>query len=328
MGHSKSSIFQFYINPQIKCDVMAAFLEQSPDKPLMKALGSMGLTCDPQAPKGLTEEESRKISSHPTIARLRQKRDEVSVKIRAIDQGHESSTNVGDPRESLLDKRDALNRELHRRKKQLRDRAEKAAREKYFRENDTRELEKELNPSRDDPAEEHKLAIPAHRLRERAQIAEMLSKPFGDLAEPEQLDQRLDFIRCLMKLCSRREARRQITVRSTIEKADVEQEESDSRDKEDPALFSLKCDPRQCLFCIGDAKLPFFQRVFCFCRPSKMIEHAESHHLHKYELGAKIACPHPICQEDGLVLEGKLHFFNHAQVIHGIKHRKPKPAIV
>ncbi|KAL9068183.1 MAG: hypothetical protein Q9157_006584 [Trypethelium eluteriae] len=320
MGHANSNIFQFYINPKVKCDVQAAFLEEPSDKTLMRVLGSMALTYDPYAPRGLSEEDACRISKHPTIAKLRRNRDDMTTKIR--DLLHAPSPTVSENAIEQLDKRrKELNARLRRKKKQLRDRAERVAREVYFRENDTRELDGELDTARL-PDSEGEPQRPDYQLQERAHIAELLCRPYGDLSESDQVQHRLELVRALTKLCSRRETRRRNAVRyASGNEASPKQEDPD-----EPASFPLRCDTRQCLFCLGDERLPVRQRRFRWCRPAKMMDHVEGH-LKQYTLNARIYCPHPICKADGWALDGVLHFHRHAHTVHGIKHRLPKPLL-
>jgi len=56
--------------------------------------------------------------------------------------------------------------------------------------------------------------------------------------------------------------------------------------------------------------------------PAKMMDHVESH-LRK-EPAEIIACRHPVCMAEGLVLNNVMHFKNHVQLVHGITLRKPK----
>jgi len=317
MGHAYSGIFQFYINPRIKCDVQAAFLEEPSDKALMKVMGGMSLTSDPNAPKGLSKEESRAIANHPKIVELRQRRDALTAKIRKI--RNNSGPFADAKEESLIQQREEAEAALRRRKKRLRDRAEANSRKMYFLNNDTKELEEQCEDPSLYELSDGQATTATYQLEERARIAEILCSPYGDLTEPENLDQRIDLIRNLTKLCSRREARRRNTrPYSPVEVIAKEEDVAISHS------FPLDCDPRQCLFCIGDERLPYQQRLFCWSRPAKMMDHIEDKHLQLFAPDSKIPCPHPKCKEGHVALNGVLHFKNHAQTVHQIKLRLPK----
>lgn len=312
MGHSYSGVFQFYINPRVKCDVQAAYLDEPSDKALMKVLGSMSLTRDPLAPTKPTPEDARAIQQHPRVVKLRQRRDDLTTKIKQVRRRAGPCT---DAEKELIQQKREAEAALRRKKKSLRDQAEKKARERYFMENDTRELEEESDFLDDD--DEGKSTNIPYQLEERACIADMLCRPHGDLTEPGNLDQRIEFIRALTKLGFRREARRRGTV--PFSEAVVKQ-----NDTVELSLLPLECDPRQCLFCIGDTRLPLSQRMFCWSRPAKMMDHTEDHHLKQLALDAQIPCPHPTCQKTEVLLDGVLHLKNHALGVHKIKLRLPK----
>jgi hypothetical protein len=129
----------------------------------------------------------------------------------------------------------------------------------------------------------------------------MLCRPHGDLTELGNLDQRIQFIRALTKLCSRREAQRLGTV--PFSEAVLKQKET-----VELSLLPLEYDSRQCLFCVGDERLPLSQRMFCWSRPAKMMDHIEDHHLKRLASDAQIPCPHPTCRKMGVMLDGVLHF--------------------
>ena len=56
-----------------------------------------------------------------------------------------------------------------------------------------------------------------------------------------------------------------------------------------------------------------------FSRPANMMDHVESH-LRK-EPAETIACHHPVCKAEGLVLNSVMHFKNHVARVHEISLR-------
>lgn len=313
MGHSYSEIFQFYINPNVKCDVQAAFLDEPSDSALMKLLGNMSLTRDPLAPTRLGPDDARAIETHPSIARLRLRRDEMTKRLREL--RHEPKDRVGEI-EELAALRKNAEKALRQKKKQLRDRRMKKIRERYFKENDTKELEEEGDLLLEGEAEvepEH-----VYALEERANIANLLRKAPVDLSKPEALDQRIELVQNLKDLCGRREVRRRGAASNPSA--------LDPRDQDKNVAFSLPivCKARQCLFCIGDEALSLSQRTFCWSRPAKMMDHVEQVHLNLVGVETEIICPHPSCRERKVTLNGVLHFKAHALQVHKIKLRVPK----
>lgn len=314
MGHSHSGIFQFYINPNVKCDVQAAFLDEPSDDVLVKMLGNMSLTRDPLAPTKLGPHDARAIEEHPTIARLRLRRDAFTDTLKRLRRGFERCVDEGEEVEKLVNLRKDAEAALRRKKKQLHDRMLKKARKRYFMENDTRELEEEDDQLLEDEAKTKPGIV--YALEERARIANSLCSPVVDLDEPGALDRRIELIRDMKELCGRREVRR----RDTAPNPALPQ----TKKEEDVAFAPLVCDAHQCLFCIGDEPMPLSQRMFCYSRPAKMMDHIEKDHLDQFEAEAKIPCPHPTCRKYQVVLDGVLHFKAHALRVHKITLRLPK----
>jgi hypothetical protein len=318
MGHSYSGIFQFYINPNVKCDVQAAFLEEPSDKVLMKLLGSMSLTRDPLAPTRLEPDDARAIAQHPTVVELRQRRDAWTQKIK----DHQQQFELGDGAEKelglLIDSRKAAEADLRRKKKLLRDRQTKRNRERYFAENDTRELEEENDLLLESEDENEPTMV--YELEERASIVALLCRPTVGLDEPGALERRIQLVQYMTKLCGRREARRRRTA------PNLALPQAESGDKNVILSTPLECDARQCLFCIGDEALSVSQRTFCWSRPAKMMDHIEKFHLNLLELDSRILCPHPECRNKKVVLDCVTHLKRHALEVHKVTLRLPKVA--
>ncbi|KAL5408048.1 hypothetical protein PMIN04_011537 [Paraphaeosphaeria minitans] len=309
MGHSRSKIFQSYINQDVEFDVHAAYLDEPSDTAVIKAMGNMSLTRDPLAPTTLSPEDALAIERHTTVAKLRQQRDTLTKRIRKVRRD-------GGPCEVLYELREKTRAKLLRKRKKLQDHRKKKARDRHFWENDTRELDREGDLSFEDE-EEAKPAATTYALEERACIASMLCRPPRNLHEPGALEQRCELIRTMTKLCRRRELRRR-PIASEPAASQTMQEDSLT------TSFPLVCDRRQCLFCIGDESLPLVQRMFCYSRVAKMMDHVEDEHLRRFAPDATITCPHPACRKEGVPLDGVLHFKRHANDDHGIKLRLPK----
>lgn len=109
--------------------------------------------------------------------------------------------------------------------------------------------------------------------------------------------------------------RRQETRRRRKPKSQVKQEESDtpSEDPEDDMidspedtvkdLFSLVCKKSQCIFCLGDERKPYLERMFEYSRRSKMMDEVDKH-LRKFAPNDKVQYPHPMCKSAAMVLPG------------------------
>src|SRR2546421_12387818 len=94
-----------------------------------------------------------------------------------------------------------------------------------------------------------------------------------------------------------------------------------SEDAPELEVFPIECQSSQCLFCMGNEALPYFQRIFRWSRPTKMRYHVENVHIKFIRPYVRVSCPHPTCKTEGVVLEHLEHFKNHAQRVHKIKLR-------
>jgi hypothetical protein len=115
---------------------------------------------------------------------------------------------------------------------------------------------------------------------------------------------RLNALRNMISLCSRREAPRQIS-------ESIHEETS----HESPDIFSMSCPGTQCLFCLGTASLCDLARVFCFSRRDALQRHVLEH-LRTRDWSQNSECPHPVCEAE---LESDMHFKNHALIVHNIR---------
>ncbi|KAI4191972.1 MAG: hypothetical protein LQ350_008714 [Teloschistes chrysophthalmus] len=97
-------------------------------------------------------------------------------------------------------------------------------------------------------------------------------------------------------------------------------QESETRLESD---FPMMCEPTQCLFCLGDPRLPYLQRIHGYAKPNKMMDEVEKH-LRKYAPQDILPCPHPQCQAVELTLPNTVTFKNHAAKEHRIFLRAPK----
>ncbi|PMD60550.1 uncharacterized protein K444DRAFT_528197, partial [Hyaloscypha bicolor E] len=82
--------------------------------------------------------------------------------------------------------------------------------------------------------------------------------------------------------------------------------------------FPVVCQKTQCIFCIGNERLPYEQRTRTFNRVSHMWDHVENVHLSKVPAEQRIICYHPVCKAQGLVLDHVMHFKNHVARVHKI----------
>lgn len=116
MGHSHSGIFQFYLNQKVKCDVQAAFLGVPSQDTLLRTVGHMSYTMDPNAPTELTEEDKARVSNHPKVAQNKQKLATLEGRITNLRRRRHTTEELAD----LYAERTRLDADLNRRKTRMR----------------------------------------------------------------------------------------------------------------------------------------------------------------------------------------------------------------
>ncbi|KAI9717340.1 MAG: hypothetical protein M1828_007228 [Chrysothrix sp. TS-e1954] len=285
MGHRNARTFEFYRNQRVKCDVQAAFLGQPSETTLMKALGQMSLTVNPDAPTELTLEQKKTLMDNPTISKLRRKRDEIKMAAEAVS---------GEQQSDLWKKKCLAETNLQAAKVRLRANALQRAREQFFRNADTHDIDTQFGATAENT--EHHAPLPAlkYQTKERARMVRLLAQPEEGLSDERRLTRRIDFVRSMMELCDRKEAR----CRPTDPIAPKYEEEPPS-----PSI-PKRIDRRQCLFCLCDKRKSYERRERKYARPAKMMDHVEKDHLKGLDTRTAIACPHPLCRSDGVVLQG------------------------
>jgi hypothetical protein len=160
-----------------------------------------------------------------------------------------------------------------------------------------------------------------HQLPEWSRLQEVMCDFRKDLSPLEIVRCRIYAVDFSVALCSRQEIPRRLDTRPQSLSTEGSSEDSLTEDSStkssgtspEPDPVPLICEKTQCIFCIGKPG------VSTFSRPAKMMDHVESH-LHK-ERVETIACRHPVCKAEGLVLDNLMHFKNHVQRVHGISLR-------
>jgi len=73
------------------------------------------------------------------------------------------------------------------------------------------------------------------------------------------------------------------------------------------------CKATQCIFYLGEEGLPAAERLRAFASHGDLKKYFHRKHLRYHPDGQPIACPYPRCD---VTLTGKMHFQNHAEVVH------------
>ncbi|KAH6666137.1 hypothetical protein B0J14DRAFT_643409 [Halenospora varia] len=197
--------------------------------------------------------------------------------------------------------RDSLSVEARRVK--LRRGEVKKSRDEFFDTIDTDEIDKQLDLSLLDLEEKHwKPKAVEHILPERKRVAELICERPADSTKEAALEHRILTIEALVALCRVREAQPQQT-RAYDRTWGIMDE--DTATLVEPNPLGMIYSSKQCPFCFKE-----------FCRPCKMREHAENQHLKLYKVDELIPCPNPVCDKEGVILNGHEHFKNHAATVH------------
>ena len=92
----------------------------------------------------------------------------------------------------------------------------------------------------------------------------------------------------------------------------MKESEEDAKEK-----FPMVCWPTQCLFCLGDERLPYLHRVFEYAKPNRMMNEVGKH-LERFAPEDQVPYPHPQCKAAGLVLPTVMDPKNHTATVHKI----------
>ena len=321
MGHSNSQIHdRYYQNQILAADIVSAFLDTPSDEALMKLMGHMSLTRDPQAPSKPTPAQCDQVRNDPEVKESRKSVEELTKALRErygpITKARKQSK--GNPGLiSALKARDRKKRDhdcLYKRKLAM---LFETSREHYFATLGATCLENQHlgRPEPEGPA------VLGFRFSERADLVKLLfPAPRSQPASyEEQIRDSSQIIRLYAALCERRETPR---LRQQTESYIVEE----SRDIKpcfldtDPDIYPMKCPGTQCLFCLGDSSLTASIRTRCFSKPYTLTRHVHKQHLNHIPTKQSFLCPHPSCAIDGVILENSDHFKAHALHEHNIVH--------
>jgi Protein of unknown function (DUF3435) len=301
-----------YLNEKVRFDVQSAFLDRPSMDGLTKAFTHMSLTCDPRAPKHVPQEVMDALPPDPAIIELETARWElyeaIRIEYRFIKRAR--GTDIGNAYQKLAAK-------VASAKKKRYEDIKKQYRQDYHDRIHDEEMERHLQGIATD---EYVEPVVQHQLPERTQVQEVMCDFSEDLTTEDIVRRRIRAIDRMVALCSRREAP-QSRQRLPTFRQDPIKEESPEPELPDPELFPLVCAKTQCPICIGDERLTYSSRTFCYKRPSHMMDHVERAHLHKMPPGQQIRCHHPVCKSEGLDFNSVMQFKNHVAIVHKISLR-------
>jgi hypothetical protein len=331
MGHSSETYERYYTPTHIARDFQTIYFGTPSQEDLIQSVAKMGLSRDRRAPVELDDGQEEEVRNHPLLVELRKERD--TYKHELYGQGFRpllqaQGTSLYTDYEATIRKIDSTTEKLRR------ERLKEAI--KTFHDSiDAIEIEKHLSGK---PATEVlTLLTPDFELRERATIANMLSKPFkNDRA-------RVRHIYTLAQLCRLQETPRP---NARKRKADcVEDMMSSSKiggSLLKPTVLDIrfeKCSPTTsggegvvddqsyhlyptilphpvCLLCIGRGELSYERRMRHVPRKDVLKKHIVVH-FKDPQYQREFECRHPSCSKK---LNGMGHFMRHALDVHGVCH--------
>ncbi|KAL2847243.1 hypothetical protein BJY01DRAFT_212753 [Aspergillus pseudoustus] len=319
MGHMYASTIQKYMNPRVQTHVQAAVLGIPSEDAMMSALSHQSRYIDPRAPahwNDLSPKERGSISKHPDIIRLEEIRDQLSIDVRELygTMKRAEGTELGNLKRKADD-------DLRCAKAKLKKMTFNAARDHFFDTIDTKEINKQLDPSYvADGADVYRAAqAVVHTLEERRHVAELMAAQTNNFSEEQALQHRMSLLKALINLGRAKNipSERQATNEkgadeqgfdtSTLEALQPVQE--DYRSSPEPRSGPVVLTNKHCLFCVFSPR-----HQCCFATPRKAREHFEKH-LRALGRNVPIKCPDEFCQ---LVLQGENKLKLHAQMVHKV----------
>lgn len=145
----------------------------------------------------------------------------------------------------------------------------------------------------------------------------------------ENRSRRIKAIKNLTRLCALRETRHYYATHqrglfpntnngeSFSLEGDLLEDEPLEGEPERLGCISLKCEALQSIFCLGERSLGNRQNTYLFSRLDSLQRYVKTH-ISGLTEDDKVYCPHPVCREGNLSLNGISHFRNHTAIVHNI----------
>lgn len=306
-----------YLNQRVGFNTQDAYLERDPSADgLTKAFSHMSIRCNPEVPRDIPKAELAKLPPDPEVEQLTREVKQTASQLRQQYGFIKSAPKLA--RTKYLQ----IRSDLRNTEKAFRDDMTKAYQEAYRRRMYNEELEKQLNGM---AIEENVEPAVEHQLSERTHLQSILCDFNTDMNPEDITARKIRAIDSMVRLAACREARRPRSVPSHEASKECSPEVADA--EQAPKLepfedFPLLLEKTQCIYCVGDAQLPYAARIRKFKRVSHMMDHVENVHLRHEKGKAKFVCRHPECRHLGDFLTSLDHFKNHVQTVHGIRLRK------
>ena len=317
-----------YQNRRVGFNTQDAFLERDPSADgLTRAFTHMSIRCNPEVPRTIPKAELAELPPDPEAVNLLNQ-----VKAMACDMRRQYGFIKSAPRETR-EKYQQLRRDLRNTEKAFRDDMTKVYQEAYRRRIHNEELQRQLGRLAIKPQLEPESKVEPvvqHQLEERTRLQTILSDFRQDLDLNCLTDRKIRAVDLMILLASRCELRSPARSPSPFIQKCETSVRGDSPDLDASALdvnievIPIKLGKTQCIYCIGEERLPYNRRIRSFKRASHMMDHVEKVHLKYERKEGKLVCPHPQCEHLGDFLTSLDHFKNHVQRAHGVKLRKQR----
>jgi hypothetical protein len=307
MGHHRPEIYdRHYLNEIIESDTLGILLGTPSDKSLMDLASHMSLTRDQNAPRKLTAAQIKETMADPDLVNLKTRccAQKAALPDKTLKKGRISDPESYAEYVRLRKQYDSLRVSL------LRDKREQVWTD-YFSTVGAHYIDLQRRGYKE---AELIAEAPQFEISERTQLVDLLFPNVNDDVKPsEVIDWPSDLHHCkivdlLAALCSRRCSPARKTSRDE-RMVYIEPEVS-------PDHYPIVCTSTICLFCLGDSSLPKESREFHYSRPSSLTRHVKTQHLRL--LKGTFLCPHPACLNHNLCND--MGFFNHALVVHNVRH--------
>ena len=311
----KSSAVRYYLDQEVRFDTKACYLGRPSNEVVQKMARLASLTADASAPIDLSSEQKAKLKHHPTVIRLSQKNKALTARIHAA--GYRPISAARGTR--LFERKRKAEARLNCFKTRLRSDMIEKARKRHFRKADTVAFDSQFQATaaaQTSSRETQRVQPIEYRLPERAAVARFTCKPADGLTEQGKLTRRIRAIEARAALCHRQETRRRRRPESQIKQEGSDalpgDSEEDTKDR-----FPIVCKPTQCVFCLGNERKPYQERIYEYAKPNKMMNEVDKH-LMKFSPEDQVQCPHPRCKASELVLPTVMAFKSHTAKVHEI----------
>ncbi|KAK3669460.1 hypothetical protein LTR78_010646 [Recurvomyces mirabilis] len=315
MQHSSSAVFEHnYLSHYITQDTQAAYRGLEPQTAVIRAASGMSRSIDPHRPRVLNSRQLAELDRHPEVVLARRVRDRTAQSIRTR---HTTITRCKclEARKEyqqaqcayLQSKRDA-------RKSMM-----KHIRAKYREKQPVVDILQQLGRSdtHSKPTNENEMKNPLSDERRGALEALLAFAPNESTQQHVRRSGAIDAVRSLcnhQQPQTRRACHRKAACKDVIEPGSHGTEKTRD-EKIGYDLFPTRCQPTQCIFCIGDETLPIELRMNEFRNRDGLKRHFLRKHLRHLSTRKAIKCPHPRCSDEWL--EHANHVRNHAATVHG-----------